>query len=317
MSKSIYRYLWELYIDKLINIHDKAKLDEVLKTRGILNSDEANKMIYEAIISGKPFFVGRIGGSEFSIMKDYLISKHLCGFSIIRKKLINQINTCAGFFPPKPSQVKHFAKIMIESTEQVDLLARWWGGFENYIIDKYAKKSLLTDLRSIEPWQNGVSLPWTAALEGKKVLIIHPFEQTIIEQYKIHDKIFPNTKILPKFDLKTLKAVQTIAGQTDERFESWFEALDYMYLEAMKIDFDVAIIGCGAYGFPLAAKLKEAGKQAIHLGGATQILFGIKGKRWEGPLFTYVQAYYNDFWKYPNQLEKPKNAEKIEGGCYW
>ena len=49
----------------------------------------------------------------------------------------------------------------------------------------------------------------------------------------------------------------------------------------MKIDFDVAIIGCGAYGFPLAAKLKQAGKQAIHLAGATQLLFGIKGKRWE------------------------------------
>ena len=45
--------------------------------------------------------------------------------------------------------------------------------------------------------------------------------------------------------------------------------------------FDVAIIGCGAYGMPLAAMLKQAGKQAIHLGGATQLLFGIKGKRWE------------------------------------
>ena len=45
----------------------------------------------------------------------------------------------------------------------------------------------------------------------------------------------------------------------------------------MKFDFDVALIGCGAYGFPLAAKLKTAGKQAIHLGGVLQALFGIKG----------------------------------------
>lgn len=47
---------------------------------------------------------------------------------------------------------------------------------------------------------------------------------------------------------------------------------------AMKINFDTAIIGCGAYGMPLAAQIKNAGRQAIHLGGAVQLLFGIKGE---------------------------------------
>jgi threonine dehydrogenase-like Zn-dependent dehydrogenase len=36
--------------------------------------------------------------------------------------------------------------------------------------------------------------------------------------------------------------------------------------EIGKIDFDVAILGCGAYGLPLAAAIKGMGKQAIHLG---------------------------------------------------
>ena len=62
---------------------------------------------------------------------------------------------------------------------------------------------------------------------------------------------------MPEFELKTLKAVQTIAGEKDERFSTWFEALEYMFEETMKIDFDIAIIGCGAYGMPLAAKLKK------------------------------------------------------------
>lgn len=93
--------------------------------------------------------------------------------------------------------------------------------------------------------------------------------------------MFDNPDILPEFELKTLKAVQTLAGEKEDRFKTWFEALNYMYTEAMKIDFDIAIIGCGAYGMPLASMLKEAGKKAIHMGGVTQILFGIKGKRWE------------------------------------
>ena len=42
-------------------------------------------------------------------------------------------------------------------------------------------------------------------------------------------------------------------------------------------DYDIALIGCGAYGFPLAAHAKRMGKQAIHMGGSLQLLFGIRG----------------------------------------
>lgn len=89
-----------------------------------------------------------------------------------------------------------------------------------------------------------------------------------------------------------------------------------MHNEAMKKDFDVAIIGCGAYGFPLAAKLKESGKQAIHMGGATQYLFGIKSKRAdEGNAI--IAGLYNDAWVRASTEETPRNAHKVEGGCYW
>ena len=118
--------------------------------------------------------------------------------------------------------------------------------------------------------------------------------------------------------MRTLKAVQTLADNVDSRFSNWFEALNYMYVQAMKIDFDVAILGCGAYGMPLAAMLKEAGKQAIHLGGVTQILFGIKGKRWEEAReYQYIREMMNENWTYPLESEKPKSAQKIEGNCYW
>ena len=91
-----------------------------------------------------------------------------------------------------------------------------------------------------------------------------------------------------------------------------------MYDEALKRDFSIAIIGCGAYGFPLAAKLKRVGKQAVHLGGATQLFFGIKGRRWETESsYKYVQRFLIDFWVYPDYNEKPKRASEVENGCYW
>lgn len=85
--------------------------------------------------------------------------------------------------------------------------------------------------------------------------------------------------------------------------------------EALKRDFDVAIIGCGAYGFPLAARLKAAGKQAIHLGGAVQIMFGIIGARWYA--VPEVRKLFNEHWVHPATDEVPENAKIVEGGCYW
>ena len=88
-----------------------------------------------------------------------------------------------------------------------------------------------------------------------------------------------------------------------------------MYKEAMKIDFDVAIIGCGSYGFPLAAMLRKSGKIAVHMGGATQLLFGIKGRRWEER--EQFKAIMNDYWVRPDESEVPQNAVTVENGCYW
>ena len=88
-----------------------------------------------------------------------------------------------------------------------------------------------------------------------------------------------------------------------------------MYDECTKKEFDVAIIGCGAYGMPLASLLKRYGKIAIHLGGATQILFGIKGRRWDNN--TSISLLFNDYWVRPMASETPHDAFEVENGCYW
>ena len=148
----------------------------------------------------------------------------------------------------------------------------------------------------------------------KKVLIVHPFSETIIKQYKNRKNIFTNQNILPEFQIDTVKAVQSLSGE-DKRFKSWFDALDYMKNEMSKKTFDIALIGCGAYGLPLAGHAKRLGKIGIHLGGSLQLLFGIKGKRWDND--PQVNKFYNDYWVRPSESDKPKNYIKVEDGCYW
>ena len=126
--------------------------------------------------------------------------------------------------------------------------------------------------------------------------------------------LFENPNILPQFNLITLKAVQSIANNKPE-FEDWFIALDSMKNQIDEIDFDIALIGCGAYGFPLAAHIKRKGKKAVLLGGALQILFGIRGKRWEQ--HSQISLLINEHWSRPLTSEVPNDSKKIDGGSYW
>lgn len=280
----------------------------------ILDCNEAQNAIRSLIEKGEPCCIARFGATELFAMSCFEFD-----IRMKKEKATNQLHMCSGFFPNDIAYGNQFNECMKEACGQIDFLGIWLPRFEEYYIRKYVPKTVkLTRLFDLEPWK-APDNPWSDVLEGKKVLVIHPFAETIRKQYQKKDDLFQGTNTLPSFELHTLQAVQTIAGETDERFADWFEALEWMFQEAMKIDFDIAIIGCGAYGFPLAAKLKKAGKQAFHLGGATQLMFGIKGKRWmeEGEKYAYVQRFFNEAWVFPSEVDRPKNAEKVEDACYW
>lgn len=285
------------------------------KKRDILDISKTNDWLYSKIVSGEPFLAGRLGATELRTILDVLKGEKIVCKSL---KASTRWSICnwSGFFPDDEIQINHFADLMLNCIKYVDLFAAWNDKMEDYILKKYASSCVqCCVLAGLEPYYNMKS-PWSRALKNKRVLVIHPFEQSILYQYTNNRaKIFPESQVLPEFELLTLKAIQTIAGQKDDRFGTWFEALQYMVDEVKTKEFDIAIIGCGAYGLPLAAEIKNMGKQAIHMGGATQVLFGIKGKRWiENPAFDCI---INDTWISPMENEIPQNAEVVENGCYW
>lgn len=277
-----------------------------------LDAEQAHNKIAEIIIEGKPALIARFGSNEARCTADSIGVK-LGIIKNINKKVLKAINNNAGVFPRGQKMALKFSEISIEAAKKVDLLGVWGSNMQDYLVNNVCPKEMfITSLGNLEPYNS--SFPWSRALEGKKVLVIHPFKETIEAQYKRRELLFENPNILPKFDLKVIKAVQTIAGEKDDRFDDWTEALEYMYQQTLNEDYDVAIIGCGAYGMPLAAKIKESGKIAIHLGGATQLMFGIKGARWDNhPL----SKLYNEYWVRPSENETPQMAKKVEGACYW
>lgn len=272
-----------------------------------LDKKEAEDLIVRTINIGNPCMIARLGAVE---SKGVLYKMLPWPFYYLLKRYVyTNMQRNAGFFPLEESQLHRFCDLMKQDMKEVDILGSWRP--EEAFFCKYLRNSKKVTLGTIGG-PHDTPYAWTQILKGKKILVVHPFADTILKQYnEKRELLFSNPLVLPEFKtLEAIKAVQTIAGNS-AGFDTWFDALDYMKREIEKHDFDICLIGCGAYGFPLAAHVKRMGKQAIHIGGPLQLHFGIKGKRWDN------SGLYNEHWVSPSENERPQGLKNVEGGCYW
>ncbi|NCR59480.1 MAG: hypothetical protein GPJ01_17625 [Microcystis aeruginosa LL13-06] len=273
----------------------------------ILSAEQGNTLIADKVASDEPLMISRFGNVELGCVLEYLT-----GSGSYSKYALKRMLTSTGFFMSEQEDLDKYSKLFVESSKLIDILGVWFNPGEAEVIRQSCLEATLVNLATLEPYYH--DNPWSIKLKDRKVLVIHPFTSTISEQYRKHREVlFKNQDILPQFELITFKSVQSISG-TRTDFNTWFDAYDWMRDQIKQYDFDIAIIGCGAYGLPLAAYVKSLGKKAVHLGGATQILFGIRGKRWdEHPFF---QSLYNQYWVRPTSEETPQSYIRGEKG-YW
>ena len=289
------------------------------------DSENAAELIYNALISYEPCMIARFGSTEMTCLCNYIGIKYQKNrvFDYIKgvtkpwwweQSIINQMQQWSGFFPVSVDKIEQFCDLMIQDIPEVNILGSWLP--DELLFQQELVNCQKINFELLNPYFS--ETPWTKALAGKKVLVVHPFARTIEKQYKKRELLFKDD-LLPQFELKTIQAVQSIAGNPTE-FSDWFEALDFMKTEIDKQDYDICLIGCGAYGFPLAAHVKRMGKKGFQLGGSLQLLFGISGKRWENTSYNSKYNYaqlINEYWVKPNEEDTPAGANKVEGACYW
>lgn len=275
----------------------------------VLEVREGCDWVIEKINSDEPFMICRLGAEESRTVLKWMKKKNY------EDRNIHNIMFNAGVFPNDVENIDKFCDVYTNSLKEADAALVWGCLGEATIIKKFTNKKISYIRNSI---MNIILYPqpWTNALAGKKVLIIHPFIETIKSQYEKRDILF-DQPILPEFaKIEYLKCVQSNAGEDKNcGFSSWFDALDWMKSEIDKKDYDIAIIGGGGYGIPLAAHIKKMGKKAIHMAGNSQLLFGIRGKRWDG--WPEWSKHFNENWVYPSDEETPQNRSVVEGGSYW
>lgn len=317
---------WNRVLDRLksLNYRIRGIPDLPASPPVDVEGQAASDLIRRSLESPDPVMITRFGHIEIQTLAchhqmvadkpwlrksiDYV--EHRTGRFWWDATLRSQMEYSCGFFPVTDPYLRRYSELHLELMPEIDILGSWLSE-ERFFLDRLPQATLVP-LIDLEPYFH--DQPWTIALQGRKVLVIHPFERTIRSQYRRRTELFKDPTVLPEFELQTLRAVQS-AVYADHDFENWFQALSYMEDQIDRIDFDIAIIGAGAYGMPLAAHVKSIGRKAVHLGGATQILFGIRGKRWDDrPEF---RAMYNDAWARPSEDEVPTQHRVLEGGAYW
>jgi hypothetical protein len=291
----------------------------------------ADELISLAIKKADPCLIGRLGGTEARFMSafikqfpDYFKEKYFykswkSRASLEKRKQEAQLNS--GFFYSSNLEAQKFVQKYIEALNDTDILGGW--GFAFTWPESFALKNSKLAVINKEftaPWVEKYAYrfeaptnPWSQSLDKKKVLVISPFSKTILKQHKIIKKVFP-TVYYPDFTIQTINSPLT-SGTYDFSNNSWFKLLRNMELEIEAREFDIALISCGSYSYPLAQYTKKIGKIGIHCGGALQLFFGIMGNRWNES--TEITKYVNNYWTRPTKSETPRGASLIENACYW
>lgn len=269
----------------------------------------SSNVIKEYLSSDKPFGIMRIGATEMGCLNN--TERIDLGLSKTYKDSVRySMKNNAGFYPTTDAHLSEYSHTVFSKAKYIDCLGIMGLHMEDYFAKKYFPNAKYISFWATEPLLGG----WTPLLKGKKVLVTTSFADEVVSQYARREKLFEgHPEILPEFDLQVLQAPMTLGDETDERFPSSMRYLEEMFEKIRTLDFDIALVGAGAYGLPLVLYIRSLGKSVIQCGGATQTLFGIIGKRWENR--EHVKRFINEYWIRPKS--KPAGFEKIDGGAYW
>ena len=270
----------------------------------MLSNEQGNDLIKNKIEEGEVFSVGRVGRVELCATVGDSTGGHA-----------DLIRSNAGIYGGE-KDLSAFRKFYLDSIVNSDIQIFWdapdFAPLQTEVFSAFCPMAILVDSRSVEPFY--FDNPWSTALESKRVLIIHPFDKSINNQYEKRNLLWENQGMLPDFDLVTYQSVQSVGNSGPD--SGWLESFNRMKDDILNLEFDVALLGCGGYGMPLTTFIKkEMNKPAIYIGGGLQILFGIKGHRWDE--HDTISKFYNEHWVRPLTEERPNTADVVEGGCYW
>lgn len=272
------------------------------------------------------FNISRIGGIEYDTYCDYLKNGYrdtsqfynnmfkLCGYYDLDNskdifiKYVNKYESC----------IKS-ATLLLVCNNVLESYLKFLTIDNPYYFDKTNNESIEYGLKYILDKQK-ISYyiiesfeylhEYYPLFENRKILIISPFEQEIRIQLEKKDKLFTSISNFkyPNFAKVEYLNTYLTTNNYETPHRNWYETFKYYKTIIKEKDFDIALLICGCYAYPIADYIyNKLNKSCIHIGGIGQLLFGIKGGRYHSEYFTKMM---NENWIYPNTVIT-KNAPGI------
>lgn len=253
-----------------------------------MGASDVNSLVASAVIVGKAFSYVRPGGTEseglYTFMKYRLLRNKFLSDIPYSYFFKDAITPFSGVGYNSRRDLDYFCYRYMEATLSSNVMG--YGRFAPGALGIARLRAEIglpiAQFEVLEPIRAMLSdiQPWTGSLSGKKVLVVHPFAKTIEAQFLRKNQISGVKDVLPDFELAVMRPPISVQPGLGD-FDSWPFQFRQLVSATLERDFDVALIGAGGYGAPLAHAVKSSGKTAIHTAGATQLMFGICGKRWD------------------------------------
>jgi hypothetical protein len=219
----------------------------------------------------------------------------------------------AGVFPPQKKEFFGFLKTYRESLSSLDGVLCWQ---TDPFLRLYEKKLIqeTCPTANLLAWED-LGFQIYERIMNYRWLVVSPFVRTMRNQIRFFHQIHGAPQLESFVESLTNSCCflecPLSASLRKPVDPDWHSGLIRLTNEALDKQFDIALVGAGAWSLPLLYNLKKAGKSGIHLGGETQLLFGIKGHRWDH------LGIYNSNWVNLSSEETPSGYKSIDNGCYW
>jgi hypothetical protein len=294
----------------------------------MLSKIEFIQLLEKSIKEKAGFAAGKAGFSEQAFLRYSLISSQP---DSLKKRayeafLKYHCDYMTGVFPSTPKFLKIFAQFFLENIGDLNILGLMDGKNEFQLMSSLQIEAKLTYFQSMEPDRSipeNLSLCYLLLFRGKKILLISPYAEFIASRAKadIYDSVWQASekKWFSPLSIEALNIPYSYisASETHALYHDSVELYQTICTQISKLEFDIALIGAGALGMPIARYVKSLGKVGLSLGGHLQVIFGVAGGRWRNDP-DWVARYLNEYWvDVPPNYHPPLSKQLSDGGAYW
>lgn len=282
---------------------------------------EKDSVYIKSIIeSNSTFFIGRIAGVELKVAHKLLNSIPLNSLDELA-----ELENNAGIRTSTSESLSQYVKELVISYKACTIIAEWpqtgrvfsLTGSGQILIAEITPDIPKISALALEPYYFDDTTSWMSALNGKRLLIIHPFAKTLQKQITQFNKLFPDRLWFKDCEFQFIQPPITLAGNHEgldwqDHYNSFISSPSFRELK----DFDIALVAAGGYGMLISNHIYTSlNRSVMYIGGALQLFFGVIGKRWFNN--KNILKLTNDDWIRPLKDDKPLNFTRVERGCYW